>query len=53
MPTTYTQRQTTMQKKDASSVFIFLNASSQSEFLQSKADMSNNAFQHAKARRIL
>ena len=51
MSTTYAQRQTTAQKKDASSASSVLDASSQSESLQRKADMANNAAQRAEAPR--
>ncbi len=49
MSTTYAQRQTTAQKKDASSAASVLDSSSQSESLQRKADMANNAVQRAEA----
>ena len=51
MSTTYAQRQTTAQKKDASSASSIVDASSQSESLQRKADMANNAAQRAEAPR--
>ena len=51
MSTTYAQRQTTAQKKDSSSASSVLDASSQSESLQRKADMANNAVQRAEAPR--
>ena len=51
MSTTYAQRQTTAQKKDASSASSVLDYSSQSESLQRKADMANNAAQRAEAPR--
>ena len=51
MSTTYAQRQTTAQKKDASSAFSVLDNSSQSESLQRKADLANNATQRAEAPR--
>ena len=51
MSTTYAQRQTTAQKKDSSSAASVLDASSQSESLQRKADMANNAAQRAEAPR--
>lgn len=51
MSTTYAQRQTTAQKKDASSAASVLDNSSQSEALQRKADMANNAVQRAEAPR--
>ena len=51
MSTTYAQRQTTAQKKDASSASSVLDNSSQSESLQRKADMANNATQRAEAPR--
>ena len=41
MSTTYAKSQTTAQKKDASSASSVLDASSQSESLQRKADMAN------------
>ena len=51
MSTTYAQRQTTAQKKDANTAASVLDASSQSESLQRKADMANNAAQRAEAPR--
>ena len=51
MSTTYAQRQTTAQKKDASSASSVLDNSSQSESLQRKADMANAAAQRAEAPR--
>ena len=45
MNTTYAQRQTTAQKKDAPSAFSVIDASSQSESLQRKADMANSTAQ--------
>lgn len=48
---TYTQKQSPTQKKDASSASSVLDASSQSEALQRKADMANNAAQHEEASR--
>ncbi len=51
MSTTYAQRQTTAQKKEASSASSVLDNSSQSESLQRKADMANNAAQRAEAPR--
>ncbi|MBR5411967.1 MAG: DUF4157 domain-containing protein [Fibrobacter sp.] len=51
MSTTYAQKQATTQKKDASSASSVLDASSQSETLQRKADMANNASQRAEAPR--
>ena len=51
MSTTYAQRQTTAQKKEASSASSIFDASSQSESLQRKADMANNAAQRAEAPR--
>ncbi len=51
MSTTYAQRQTTAQKKDASSASSVLDASSQSESLQRKADMANSAAQRTEAPR--
>ena len=51
MSTTYAQRQNTAQKKDASSAASVHDNSSQSESLQRKADMANNAAQRAEAPR--
>lgn len=51
MSTTYAQKQATTQKKDASSASSVLDASYQSESLQRKADMANNAAQRAEAPR--
>lgn len=51
MSTTYAQKQTTAQKKDAPSTASVLDSSSQSESLQRKADMANNAVQRAEAPR--
>jgi len=51
MSTTYAQRQTTAQKKDAPTAASVLDSSSQSESLQRKADMANNAAQRAEAPR--
>ena len=51
MNTTYAKSQTTAQKKDAPSASSVLDASSQSESLQRKADMANNAAQRAEAPR--
>jgi len=51
MSTTYTQRKTTTQKKVAPSASSVLDASSQSEALQRKADMANNAVQREEAPR--
>ena len=51
MSTTYAQRQTTAQKKDASSASSVLDNSSQSESLQRKADMANNAAQRVETPR--
>ncbi len=45
MSTTYAQRQTTAQKKDASSASSVLDNSSQSESLQRKADLCNSPIQ--------
>ena len=45
MSTTYAQHQTTAQKKDASTAASVLDASSQSESLQRKADMANGVVQ--------
>ena len=47
MSTTYAQRQTTAQKKDAPSAFSVFDASSQSESLQRKADLLNSIVQCA------
>ena len=51
MSTTYAQRQIPAQKKDAPTAASVLDASSQSESLQRKADMANNAAQRAEAPR--
>ena len=51
MPTSYAQKQSPAQKKDASSASSILDSSSQSESLQRKADMANNAAQRAEAPR--
>lgn len=51
MSTTYAQKQAPAQKKDASSASSVLDNSSQSESLQRKADMANNAAQRAEAPR--
>ena len=51
MSTTYAQRQTTAQKKDATTAASVLDTSSQSESLQRKADMANNAAQREEAPR--
>lgn len=51
MSTTYTQKQTPTQKKDAPSASSVLDASSQSESLQRKVDLTNNAAQRAEAPR--
>ena len=51
MSTTYAQRQNTAQKKDAPTAASVLDSSSQSESLQRKADMANNAAQRAEAPR--
>ena len=45
MNTTYAQRQTTAQKKDAPSASSIFDASSQSESLQRKADLANSTAQ--------
>ena len=45
MSTTYVHKQSSAQKKDAPSASSVLDASSQSESLQRKADMANNAAQ--------
>ena len=51
MSTTYAQRQTTAQKKDANTAASVVDSSSQGESLQRKADMANNAAQRAEAPR--
>ena len=51
MNTTYAQRQTTAQKKDAPSASSVLDASSQSESLQRKADMANSTAQRVETPR--
>ena len=51
MSTTYAKSQTTAQKKDAPSAASVLDASSQSEALQRKADMANNSAQRVEAPR--
>ncbi len=51
MFTTYAQRQTTAQKKDAPSASSVLDASSQSESLQCKADLANGAAQRVETPR--
>ncbi len=51
MPTTYAQKQSPAQKKDAPTAASVLDSSSQSESLQRKADMANNAAQRAEAPR--
>lgn len=51
MSTIYTQKQSSIQKKDAPSASSVLDASSQSESLQRKIDMANNAAQRAEAPR--
>ncbi len=51
MSTTYAKSQSPAQKKDAPSASSVLDASSQSESLQRKADMTNNAAQRAEAPR--
>lgn len=48
MQNTYAQKQKTAQKKDASTAAAVLDASSQSEGLQRKADMANGALQRVK-----
>ena len=47
----YTQKQSPAQKKDAPSAASVLDASSQGESLQRKADLTNNAAQRAEASR--
>ncbi|MBR6834228.1 MAG: DUF4157 domain-containing protein [Fibrobacter sp.] len=51
MSTTYAQKQAPTQKKDAPTAASILDTSSQSESLQRKADMANNAAQRAEAPR--
>jgi hypothetical protein len=51
MPTTYAQKQAPAQKMGASSAASVLDASSQSEGLQRKADMANKATQREEAPR--
>ena len=51
MNTTYAQRQTTAQKKDAPSASSVFDASSQSESLQRKADMANGTAQRVETPR--
>lgn len=51
MSTTYAQKQATAQKKDAPTAASILDTSSQSESLQRKADMANNAAQREEAPR--
>ena len=51
MKTTYVQKTSTVQKADNSKAVSILDASSQSEALQRKADMANNAAQRAEAPR--
>lgn len=51
MHSTYAQTQKTAQKKEASTAAAVLDASSQSEGLQRKADMMNNAAQREEAPR--
>ena len=51
MHSTYAQTQKTAQKKEASTAAAVLDASSQNEGLQRKADMMNNAAQRAEAPR--
>lgn len=51
MSTIYTQKQSSIQKKDAPTAASVLDASSQSEALQRKADMANNAAQREEAPR--
>ena len=51
MPTTYAQKQSPAQKKDAPTAASVLDSSSQSESLQRKADMANNAAQRAETPR--
>ena len=48
---THAQKQSLAQKKDVSSASFVLDASSQSESLQRKADLANNAAQRAEAPR--
>ena len=51
MSSTYAQKQKTAQKKEASTAAAVLDASSQNEGLQRKADMASNAAQRAEALR--
>ena len=51
MSTAYIQKQSPAQKKDAPTAASVLDSSSQSESLQRKADMANNAAQRAEAPR--
>ena len=51
MKTTYVQKNSTVQKADNSKAVSILDASSQSEALQRKADMANNATQRKEAPR--
>ena len=51
MNTTYAQRQTTAQKKDATTAASVLDNSSQSESLQRKADMANSTAQRVETPR--
>ena len=51
MPTTYAQRPSTVQKAAAPNAASVLDSSPQSESLQRKADMANNAAQRAEAPR--
>ena len=51
MSTTYAQRQTTAQKKDANTAASVVDASSQSESLQRKADFLNSVVQCSRHRR--
>lgn len=51
MSITYAQKQAAAQKKDSPTVASILDASSQSESLQRKADLANNAVQRAESPR--
>lgn len=51
MPTTYAQKQSTAQKKDANTAASVMDHSSQGESLQRKADLANGAVQRAEVPR--
>jgi hypothetical protein len=51
MSITYAQKQEHTQKKDVTTAFSIIDASSQSEILQRKADMANNTALHAETPR--